>query len=231
MNYTERFDRFFEDGLLTRNEWTGTDERGRKTACLLAALSKEVGTKKSADACPASVMPAWLAHLVPSIDDRTSEEFWPEMVCRFADLVHCWGVLDDAAWRRCEYRFKIVTLDESLKHFDHEKNPSVAKAIEDVKALCQRVVAGDEPTQEEWMTAAEAAAAWAARAARAARAAEAEAEAAAAWAARAARAAEAEAEAAAEAAAAWDRMTDALFNTIEEECLRTANAEYNEAAK
>ena len=58
-----------DEGRLIRRAWAGTDDQGRETACLLAAISPEAGQAQNPNACPAHVMPQWLAHLTPWIDD------------------------------------------------------------------------------------------------------------------------------------------------------------------
>ncbi len=210
MNLNERFNRldtFIEQGRLVRKTWGDGQER----ACLLLALAPEVGTKGVASGCPADVIPAWLAHLTPDLDDCGTEAAWPAMVRRYASVVRCGAeTLDETEWRRVLARTMLAVLAEAAPH-----DPSGSCAR--VAALWTRVLAGDEPRAAAWT--AEAAAAEAA----AARAAAWTAEAAAAEAAAAARAA---AEAAAWTAAAWtaaaastwDRITGALLDGIEIEC-------------
>lgn len=77
-------ERRIAEGTLARGRWTGTDARGRQTACLLAALAPECGVSGSAGSCPAEVMPAWLAHLTPWLDDAPSAEAWPGLVRRYS---------------------------------------------------------------------------------------------------------------------------------------------------
>jgi hypothetical protein len=86
MNNKDKILGYLNSGRLIRGAWTGTDSQGRRTACLLAALSPEAGRSKDPGACPASVMPAWLAHLTPWIDDAGSKEAWPGTVRRYAEL-------------------------------------------------------------------------------------------------------------------------------------------------
>ena len=59
---TEAADRiaaFAREGRLVQDAWHD-EQDGRELACLLGAIGPEV---KSPEDCPASVMPAWLAHL------------------------------------------------------------------------------------------------------------------------------------------------------------------------
>jgi hypothetical protein len=175
--------------------------------------------------CPADVIPAWLAYLTPDLDDSGTEAAWPATVRRYAVVVRRGAeTLDDAEWRRVLARTMIAVVAEAAPH-----DPS--ESCVRVSTLWSCVLAGDEPSEEEWTAAkataeapsrAEGAAgeaAWVAWAAVAARRAATEA-------ARAARAAARAAEAARKARTArgatreatWDRITAALLDGIELEC-------------
>lgn len=165
-----RFDQFYTEGRITRRKWTGTDAQGRETACLLAAIFPEVAKEQSPRACPAGTMWPWLAELTPWIDDAGSDENWPEVVRRFAAILHKLHLLDEAAGERLEAKAKIAALDEASRHYDALKFPDVATAIVTVRALLLRQSENDKPSLEEGMAAAQAAqaaakAAWAAKAA------------------------------------------------------------------
>lgn len=213
------------DGTLARGRWTGTDALGRHIACLLAAIVPECGEKKSPSACPAEVMPAWLAYLTPKLDDCTSSGRWPGHVRRYATVAGRWHMLDGNAWRRC----LLATLDEYLAISEPYDTHGV---VAPVRAL----IADGAPVGDgRWR--AETASAWAAmeaaemeaRGVAGVRAEEAEdAARAAAWAAfgaediprpETAKAAEEAAKAAARGRwAAWDRIADACLAAIEREC-------------
>jgi hypothetical protein len=227
----ERLQTFITEGRLLRNQWVGADAKGRETACLLAALSPEAGRLGESSACPAHVMPSWLAHLTPDLDDRGSEAAWPGMVQRYAALAAQWHKLDDAAWLRVQYRFLAATVREAVKHVATTETDVLA-ACNRVIELCEQVVETGQIDEEAFRAAAWAAraAAWAARAARAAAwAARAAAEAA--WAARAARAAAEAAEAARAAAeAAWAARAAAWAAEAAAEAAEAA-AEAAEAAE
>lgn len=222
LKHTDRvaaLERHIEEGTLIRHWWTGEDERGRATACLLAALSPEAAEAEDAIECPAGVMPAWLARMTPRIDDGGTADAWSSMVRRYARCARGWHTLDDAAWRRV------------LGHTMLECLVGDAPETEAVRALWRRAIAGDEPDKEEWQAAAASDASCAAAAASDAAyavaavyaAAAAAAAADAAWAAdaRAAYAAARAAYAAASAAAAprrkQDEITDACLSAIEME--------------
>jgi hypothetical protein len=159
-------------GTVLRGKWRYTSPDGRERACLLAALSPSVQNDPSQ--CPASVLPAWLAYLTPSIDDNGTLEAWPGVVAEYARLVVASPVLDAAAWHRLDYRMRLIALDEAAARTDDER---ALCAVVDVMALCQREIDGAAPSAEDWTATARSAAAYAAYAAAAAYAADAAADA------------------------------------------------------
>jgi hypothetical protein len=151
----ERLDTIRSEGRLVRQTWTGTDGAGRDTACLLAALSPEAGAAGQASACPADVMPAWLAHLTPWVDDAGTAEHWPEVVSRYAALAHRWSVLTPATWGRLDYRVRGLCVREAMRY---TKSAAALAACETVAALCEWAADGDMASEELWAAAAAAAA-------------------------------------------------------------------------
>ena len=146
MNYEERINRlddFIARDAVIRGKWTDGQER----ACLLAALSPEAGEREDATACPASVMPAWLAYLTPSLDDKGSVEAWPSMVRRYAALARRWSVLDANAWVRLDFRARVLAMRMAREQTTYQ--PAL-DAIDLVVELCER---GPSVTPEEWSAA------------------------------------------------------------------------------
>ena len=200
------------EGRVTRGRWTGTDALGRRTLCALSALSDEVASAESAYACPAELMPSWVAHVVPWMDDATSPEARGGILLRLGELAGRWGVLDGAAWESVRVGWLADdVLPEALSHVTTDEW-GVRAAVERVRAALR---SGD--AEELWAAGDAAGAARAAAWDAAARAAGD-----AAWDA-AARAAARDAGAAARAArAAWaagdaaaDRLSAALLDRIE----------------
>jgi len=112
----ERLNTFIREDRIIRGEWTGTDEQGRETACLLAALAPEVVEADGEWACPANIMPSWFAYLTPWMDDNASEAEWPRMVRRYATCAARWSSLDNAAWRRIEVFALRTAVVEAMRH-------------------------------------------------------------------------------------------------------------------
>jgi len=212
----DRLETYQREGRLIRNAWIGTDEQGRETACLLAALVPGCGVAGTAGVCPADVLPPWLAHLTPWIDDAGTAEAWPGVVARYVAILRSWN-LDDAQSARCDYLCRALIVREARSHTTDARTVA---ACDTVIALCDRAATGDAPTVQEWDAAARAGA-WAATAgagfaAKAARAATVEA----AWAAWDGAWCAATAGATSELAAAWaaaDRMIDGILTVLETE--------------
>ena len=108
----DRLDRMIRENRVSRGEWT----EGHDRACLLAALSPEAGAAQSAAACPAELMPPWLAYLTPWLDDAPSEHAWPHIVRRYASLARRWHVLDGRAWDRARIGALIAIVSEARTH-------------------------------------------------------------------------------------------------------------------
>lgn len=103
MNNADRVARlltFAAEGRLRRQKLRAIDGDGQERVHLLAALAPEVGEAADPSACPANVMPQWLAQLTPSFDDHTSLTYWPAFVQCYAYLAGRWHALNAAAWRR-----------------------------------------------------------------------------------------------------------------------------------
>jgi hypothetical protein len=100
----ERLNTFINEDRIIRGEWTGTDEQGRETACLLAALAPEVVEAEGEWACPANIMPSWFAYLTPWMDDNASDTEWHRTVRRYA------------ACRRIEVAARRAAVVEAMRH-------------------------------------------------------------------------------------------------------------------
>jgi len=134
----DRLDLYIEEGRLIRHAWT-REEEGRHHACLLAALAPETGEVESADACPADLMPVWLAHVTVWLDDAGTEEAWSGHVRRYASLARRWHVLDKETWE--QVRVDWLTddvLPEALAHVTVDEW-GVREAVEGVR----RALRGD----------------------------------------------------------------------------------------
>ena len=159
MTAVDRLDSYIREGRLTRHQWTGTDDQGREIVCLLVALSPEVGENKDPSACPASVMPEWLAHLTPWMDDMGTDAAWYSMVKRYAGLARRWHVLSEETWTRLNYHSRAIIVREAMTHTKDEK---VIKVCERVASLCERRANGELGLEAAMKEAAAAAAAAAA---------------------------------------------------------------------
>jgi len=156
MDFDERvnnLDVHINRGTLVRREWGD----GYRRACLLAALSPEAASAESATACPADVIPPWIAALTPSMDDRGSAEAWPAFVRRYASVIRRAHVLDAVAWERARRNATIEILREAASH---TANTAALASIAEVSDWLARGEPEDESEAVRESTAR--AAAWAA---------------------------------------------------------------------
>ena len=227
--------KMIDERRITRHRWTGTDEQGRSTACLLAALHPPCGAARSTAICPASLMPQWMADLTVWIDDAPSVARWWSIVERYGAIAQRFPELDEARWERASYRVGAAILRIAMP--DADDRWGCRRAVAGMIACCESAVETgeiDQAARAKWAAAAAeavaaaaiavaasedlaAAAAGVARAARAAEAAGMEERAE--WAARAAAGAAAGATRAtrAEWAARADLICDAILDAIEQE--------------
>lgn len=138
-------------GVLLRYKWRDVAPDGRERACLLGWISGEVRQQERASACPADVMPMWLAELTPWLDDAPSDAAWPGVVAFFADLLERSGALfaNPAACQRLDYRVRAIGVREARAHVAAEST-SALRAINGVLALLDRAALGDVAPEGEW---------------------------------------------------------------------------------
>ena len=193
----ERLNTMLREERIIRNGWFSTDEQGRETACLLAALSPEAGDAENPVFCPASVMPAWFAHITPWIDDASSDAEWPRVIRRYAACAARWHALDEAAWRRVEVVARRASVVEAMRHTSDEQVLHACRGV--LTWLDADMPEASQAAVEAAAVSARSAAAWAAFSA----------------AATAQQAARAATEARAEVA---DRIVGAVLSALEKEC-------------
>jgi hypothetical protein len=148
MTDTTTLNQYIAEGRLLRKKWVGTDKHGREAACLLAALSPKVAHFRHSNACPANIMPKWLAHLTPWMDDEGSDDAWLGMVKRYAAVAGRWHVLSNEIWRELDYTARRIALENCIP--SHDETSSVK---ERVIALLRRAEVGGSVTDWEWSTA------------------------------------------------------------------------------
>ena len=208
-------------GSIIQNSWHSTASDGRDLVCALAAFG-EPGEISGTEDCPADLMPGWLAHLVPALDDgiAASEVTW--FSGALIDRAAQWHRLDDAGWERIRTGVLIAGVRRAIEAATEVQQGEPPEYWSQVTAACDQVCTALQtgvglPEARAAARAAEAAAWAAARAAWAAEAAAWAAEAAA-WAAEAAaRAARAAWAARAAEAAAYKALAETLFALIDVE--------------
>src|SRR5580692_89519 len=148
---SDRLKQFIAEDRLIRGTWTSGAER----ACLLASMVPAVQLDHQVSSCPAEVMPAWLAHLTPWIDDAGTLKAWPTMVRRYAELAGRWHVLDAAAWQRLDYASRAAAVQEAMKHTQDRQALAACSAV---ASLCLSVAAGSKIDPKQFAAARAAAA-------------------------------------------------------------------------
>lgn len=123
MTIDQRFDtldQLIEENRVIRWQWNvPADDTadGRERLCLLAAISPEVVTAQTHAACPAALLPGWLAELTPSIDDHTSGDKWPQIIREFSRAVRAGAArLDAAGWERVKLRLLLAIVGVARRH-------------------------------------------------------------------------------------------------------------------
>jgi hypothetical protein len=86
---------FANEGRLVQSAWHTADADGRELACLLGAIHPSVN---GAEDCPSSVMPSWMAELLPTLFDGVSEAKATDYGRRFAQALRI-GNADDTVLR------------------------------------------------------------------------------------------------------------------------------------
>jgi hypothetical protein len=144
----KNFDTMLATGRITRHQWTGRDDNGRVTACILAAIFPQAGEAKSASVCPSDQMWPWLAHLTPWINDFGSEGLWQQVVQRYAKILHNLHRLDAADGKRLELVCKRIFVSEARSHARPGSHKTL-EAIDLVIELIDLSLACGEPTSDE----------------------------------------------------------------------------------
>ena len=138
----DRYTKALDEGLLIQKAWH-VEEDGRHLACALGVIGDEV---TSASACPADVMPRWLAQMVPWFFDnqeRNDALSWGKRF--YAALAALDGkvpfevVYDWHANFVCPMGMEAAT--------KRGKDP---KPHAELKALHERALNGDRAPRDEW---------------------------------------------------------------------------------
>lgn len=144
----ERLDRHIENGTLCRGAWD--TEEGE--VCMLGAIAPEVlvfGSVLRTRRVPAEVMPWWLADLVPVINDYGSPLRFETVCRRFSAIMRRTPALTPALWDRVEHA-NLIMMFEVLMH--ESRIPRERRLLlEDVCDLL-RGAATTRPSAQIWST-------------------------------------------------------------------------------
>lgn len=131
------------EGRIIQDAWRQDGgSHGRELVCALAAFGSDIHS--SAD-CPADLMPAWLAKLVPRVGDLIAANDVPWFMGKLVVRAKRWQSLDTDAWERVRTGFLIHTIqlavDEAAKAQSDPK-PAYWNQIVDACEQMKRALAG-----------------------------------------------------------------------------------------
>ena len=137
-----RYKSALDAGLVIQGSWHA-EQDGRQLACALGTLGPDVQSPKD---CPSSVMPPWLAQMVPWFFDRQKEAdalAWGERF--FAELKRLDGNVPFSVVHDWHANVVVpLALDVCAKH-NRDSTPHEA-----LKALHLRALAGEKISANEW---------------------------------------------------------------------------------
>lgn len=145
MNYDERIERLertYREGRLIRHLWQ-REQEGRSLICLLLAIAPEVEAEHDyiPRACPADVMPGWLAELTPWIDDAGTAAAWPRTIERYIALAKRWRALQPDDWARVRDFAAANVLETAALQ------PSAPEAVATACRQAVRVLRAENPSR------------------------------------------------------------------------------------
>jgi hypothetical protein len=141
--YAERYEQALEHGQLIQSDWHDTAADGRWLACALGVIGEEVDSPGD---CPATIMPRWLAQMVPFFFDRQTKgdafAWGKEFTAQLARLDGKvpFSVVHD--WHANTVCLLGIEAAEKRGH-----DPAPHKALQ---ALHLRVLNGEKIGAEEW---------------------------------------------------------------------------------
>jgi hypothetical protein len=142
----KRYNDFLTTNRLIQSHWHSRDDDGRQLACGLGSLDPSINSPSD---CPSSVMPRWLAEMVPWFFDN--QEF---------ENAKTWGLAFYAELKRLDGRvpFSVVhdwgaTVVGPLNVAICEERKWDASLPLAVQRLHERAVAGDLAPRTEWFKA------------------------------------------------------------------------------
>lgn len=145
----DRLIQYLDSGHLLRGAWCmgtrGPD--GYEYACTLVAMVPDVGDGDYS-ACPASLLPPWMARMTPWFDDAGSNDAHPTKIRRLAACIRRSGTLTPEQWIRLDYTFRRIAVTEARTHCPATAANALS-AIDAVLAMLDRAIHGDVPTDRK----------------------------------------------------------------------------------
>ncbi len=133
------------EGRIIQNSWRRNGNDGRKLVCALAAFGPDINKPEN---CPADLMPAWLAELVPVLDDGIATADVPWFMTGLIDRARQWHVLDADAWERVRVGFTIAVVQQALASAEKAQpvpKPEYWSAVADAAAAVVEALRTGDP--------------------------------------------------------------------------------------
>lgn len=104
------------EGRVIQKRW-GYVERGRKMVCALAAfgLGDDI-IEHGVLACPGTLMPSWVAGMVPHFDDSIPAESVPWLMKGLIDRVERWDILTRREWLELAVNLTVLASGQTKRN-------------------------------------------------------------------------------------------------------------------
>lgn len=141
-----RYEQALAGDQLTQGEWHSTAEDGRWLACALGVIGDEVSGPRD---CPASVMPRWLAQMMPAFFDRQKFDDAKDWGLRFYTALS--DVNGNVPFTAVHYWHAHTVCPLAIEA--SEKRGKDAAPHKTLQALHLRALDGEKIAKDEWRTA------------------------------------------------------------------------------
>ena len=145
---------YIGEGRLIRGAWS-KEREGKHLGCLLHAA----GGYSSVEACPAELMPRWMAETTIKLFDGLPDDAVPDISKRYADLIGRWNRFTPTNWDHVLRRWLARLIDQAVDAVPASAKsenywPAISAACTDVKAALK---SGDKEAMKTARAAADAA--------------------------------------------------------------------------
>ncbi|MDR3513745.1 MAG: hypothetical protein P4L73_19080, partial [Caulobacteraceae bacterium] len=129
---------FAREGRLKQSNWHDRGADGQEIACLLGAIHPDIN---STTACPAALMPRWLANLTVRLFDGVPTDRVTHYGEAYAQRINRWGVFDVAAWERVRVAFISKALGDAIARAESRSGVNPPSSWAPAKAVVDKLMA------------------------------------------------------------------------------------------